>query len=109
MVFIIVLILSMALTAVVWGIKRVFFRRTNSFNILSLALIVLGIVLGLIATFAIPHFELMFQSFGVDLPVPTLFVFRFRFLLWLPLFLIAIFYRQLFLQTARLRYYLSGI
>jgi hypothetical protein len=107
--FIAVLILAIALTTVAWGIKQVFFRRVNDFTIFPLALIILGIVLGSLATFAIPHFESMFQSFGVDLPTPTAFMLRFRFLLWLPLFLTAIFYRQLCLQIAHLRYCLLCI
>jgi small basic protein len=105
--FIVVLMLTTALTAVFWGIKRVFFRRANHFTMLALVSIILGIILGALATFAVPRFESVYQSFGVEIPMPTEFVFRFHSLLWLPLFLTAISFRRLRLQAAHLRYYLS--
>jgi hypothetical protein len=105
-VFIVILIFTIALTAVVFGIKQVFFRRANNLTILSLVSIILAIVLGLFATFAVPHFESIFQSYGAELPLPTTLVFRFHFLLWLPLLLIAISYRRLRLQATYSRYYL---
>jgi type II secretory pathway component PulF len=75
---------------------------------LSPILIILGIILGMFATFVVPGFESVYQSFGADIPMPTGFVFRFRFLLWLPLFLTAISFLWPRLQVVHLRYYLLG-
>jgi hypothetical protein len=99
----IVLMLTIAMAAVVWGIKGIFFRRANGFTMLALVSMMFGIVLGAIAAFAIPRVEAVYQSFGAELPMLTEFVLRFRFLLWLPLLLTAISFRRLRLQVARLR------
>ncbi|MDR1647239.1 MAG: hypothetical protein LBR88_04275 [Zoogloeaceae bacterium] len=93
-------IFTIVLIAAAWGIKRIFFRRANNFTILAPVSIILAIILGLFATFAIPEFVSVFQSRGAELPMLTAFILRFRFLLWLPLLLTAISYRRLRLQTA---------
>jgi hypothetical protein len=106
--FIVALMLTIALTAVAWGIKRIFFRRINPFTMLALISIILGIILGAFATFVVPEFGFVYQSFGADIPMPTEFVLRFRFLLWLPLFLTAISFLRPHLQVVHLHYYLLG-
>ncbi|MDR2688254.1 MAG: hypothetical protein LBB76_00655 [Azoarcus sp.] len=106
--FIVALMLTIILAAATWGIKRLFFRRINPFTMLALVSIILGMILGAFATFVVPEFEFVYQFFGADIPMPTGFIFRFRFLLWLPLLLIAISFLRLHLQVVHLRYYLLG-
>jgi hypothetical protein len=107
--FIVALLLTIALTAVAWGIKRIFFRRANHFTILAFVSIIFGVILGVFATFIVPQFESVYQSFGAEIPMPTGIVLRFRALLWLPLLLTAISLCRLRVQTAHLRYYLFGV
>ncbi|MDR0275036.1 MAG: hypothetical protein LBI48_06805 [Burkholderiaceae bacterium] len=107
--FVTVMVAAAILTAIVWGIKLAFFRQAASFPVSALMSIIFGIVIGLVGTFMAPAFDQVFESFGAYLPMPTKLVINFRYLLWTPLFLIAVSWRSLRLNPARRRYYVAAL
>ena len=75
-------------------------RRAAKF--LAIAAAVLGIMLGLFGTFAIPRYQEALEPFGVDLPFLTKLVMDFRYLLWAPLFLSLALWRLLRSDKAKI-------
>jgi magnesium-transporting ATPase (P-type) len=107
--FIVGIVFSVALTAIVWVVKLAFFRKAKSFPVFAVTSAILGIVLGLFATFFVPEFEKVFKSFGASLPAPTRWVLDFRYLLWLPLLLVIASWWPLRSNATRVRYDLAGL
>lgn len=103
------LLLVGVLSALAWIIKAVFFRRRSAFAVLLITTLLLSLVLGLIATFALPAFEPMFMSFGVALPRVTLWLLRGRQLLWLPLLLVLGLFYATAGRPARGRYFVAAL
>jgi type IV pilus assembly protein PilC len=64
--------------------------RTILSSILIVVTMVMCLVFGVMGALVIPQFAQVFSSFGADLPAPTLLVINFRYLLWLPSFLMLI-------------------
>jgi hypothetical protein len=75
-----------------WLIKKLFFQQFFRFSTIFALSFLLSLGLGAFGTFAIPQFELVYASFGVDLPSGTEILFSFRQFLWLPFILIIVLY-----------------
>jgi type II secretory pathway component PulF len=71
----------------------------------------LSLALGAIGTFAVPQFESIYSSFGVDVPLETKVLFSCRQFLWLPcLFVIAIWYAtKTRSNISRVRYFSTAL
>ena len=84
-VFGIVVMAVALLTLVAWIIKRLFFPNFAWFPPILVASGLLALLLGIAGSFFIPEFEVVFASFGPDLPGQTKFLFAARHFLWLPM------------------------
>jgi magnesium-transporting ATPase (P-type) len=102
--FAIMVMLVSVLTFIAWTIRMIFFPNYDQFSPILVTTGLLSIVLGIIDSFVIPAFESLFVSLGSDLPVPTIFLFGVRHLLWLPtLWVIGLWYASKTWQN-RIRY-----
>jgi hypothetical protein len=99
------LTIATVLIGIIQAVKWLFFPQATGFSVFALTSVLLGIILGLLGTFVVPNFKVVFESFGADLPTLTKLVLDFRYFLWAPLFLIAISWQLLRAHKARGIYY----
>ncbi|MDR0276196.1 MAG: hypothetical protein LBI48_12860 [Burkholderiaceae bacterium] len=101
--FVFLVIFHAILIAIIWSIR---WALMVNFSVFAFTSVLYGFILGLLGIFYTPQFEFVIQSFGYDLPVLTKLVINFRYLLWIPPLLIAIFWLPLRSNAARNKYYL---
>jgi hypothetical protein len=80
-------VLVSVLALLVWLVKRLFFRASSNFSVILTTALLLSLLLGLFATFALPAFNKIYADFGWNLPLQTLLVLGSSQLLWMPLLL----------------------
>jgi hypothetical protein len=95
-----------ALMLLVWLIRWV---SGLKFSVPGVASVLLGIALGLVGTFVMPEFQEVFEHFGADLPTLTAWAFDFRYFLWAPLLLTAVWWRLSRPGASRNRGHLIGL
>jgi hypothetical protein len=86
--FAVVIALVSTLVLLAWGIKKIFFPNQNILALLHVATGFMGIVLGMMGSFAAPQFQTVYASFGTDPPAPTTAVLALGHFLWVPALLI---------------------
>jgi hypothetical protein len=95
-----------ALTLAVWLVRWLLALK---FSLPGVVSVLLGIALGLIGTFVLSAFQEVFEAFGADLPTLTAWAFDFRYFLWTPLLLTAIWQRLSRPGASRHRGHLIGL
>lgn len=96
-------------TLLSWAIKKIFFQKFSWPPITFTLSFLLALGLGAFGTFAIPQFELVYASFGVNLPHGTEILFSVRNFLWLPFILILALYYLIRDNPNKTRYFAATL
>lgn len=107
--FIVSLLAISVLTFLIWGITKLFSRRTFLLTALIVATSLLSMFLGVIGSFVVPGFEQLYAGFGVDIPLQTETLINFRHFLWLPALLVLALWHASRNSSNRTRYFAAAL
>lgn len=87
---IISIIFALLIIGITYLVKRIFFKTTNFYSVGIVAILVFAFIIGLLGSFILPIYQDMFDQMGMALAIQTEVLFKYKHVLWAPLFIAAV-------------------